>query len=216
MWEPRILVKVLDILKKRNIKPLAPSKGIDISELRRKTHIVIVDKYVINKIEEKPPAMKILVIEKESDIEKIVEEAICLFYGKQSYNEIILGLDPGPDYVAYALIVDGSLFESGKRNIREIIELTKNIIKTMPYKKLYIKIGSNLDGVQLAETILSAVNNYNNIFVEIVDEHSTTKQTLALSEISPQHIRDKDIKAAINISLRIGSRINHKESNTLV
>ena len=209
-------MKVLDILKKRNIKPLAPSKGINISELRRKTHIVIVDKYVINKIEEKPPAMKILVIEKESDIEKIVEEAICLFYGKQSYNEIILGLDPGPDYVAYALIVDGSLFESGKKNIREIIELTKNIIKTMPYKKLYIKIGSNLDGVQLAETILSAVNNYNNIFVEIVDEHSTTKQTLALSEISPQHIRDKDIKAAINISLRIGSRINHKESNTLI
>ncbi len=209
-------MKVLDILKKRNIKPLAPSKGINISELRRKTHIVIVDKYVINKIEEKPPTMKILVIEKESDIEKIVEEAICLFYGKQSYNEIILGLDPGPDYVAYALIVDGSLFESGKKNIREIIELTKNIIKTMPYKKLYIKIGSNLDGVQLAETILSAVNNYNNIFVEIVDEHSTTKQTLALSEISPQHIRDKDIKAAINISLRIGSRINHKESNTLV
>ena len=209
-------MKVLDILKKRNIKPLAPSKGIDISELRRKTHIVIVDKYVFNKIEEKPPAMKILVIEKESDIEKIVEEAICLFYGKQSYNEIILGLDPGPDYVAYALIVDGSLFESGKKNIREIIELTKNIIKTMPYKKLYIKIGSNLDGVQLAETILSAVNNYNNIFVEIVDEHSTTKQTLALSEISPQHIRDKDIKAAINISLRIGSRINHKESKTLI
>ncbi len=209
-------MKVLDILKKRNIKPLAPSKGINISELRRKTHIVIVDKYVINKIEEKPPTMKILVIEKESDIEKIVEEAICLFYGKQSYNEIILGLDPGPDYVAYALIVDGSLFESGKKNIREIIELTKNIIKTMPYKKLYIKIGSNLDGVQLAETILSAVNNYNNIFVEIVDEHSTTKQTLALSEISPQHIRDKDIKAAINISLRIGSRINHKESNTLI
>ncbi len=209
-------MKVLDILKKRNIKPLAPSKGIDIRELMRKTHIVIVDKYVINKIEEKPPAMKILVIEKESNIEKIVEEAICLFYGKQSYNEIILGLDPGPDYVAYALIVDGSLFESGKKNIREIIELTKNIIKTMPYKKLYIKIGSNLDGVQLAETILSAVNNYNNIFVEIVDEHSTTKQTLALSEISPQHIRDKDIKAAINISLRIGSRINHKESNTLI
>ncbi len=209
-------MKVLDILKKRNIKPLAPSKGIDIRELMRKTHIVIVDKYVINKIEEKPPAMKILVIEKESDIEKIVEEAICLFYGKQSYNEIILGLDPGPDYVAYALIVDGSLFESGKKNIREIIELTKNIIKTMPYKKLYIKIGSNLDGVQLAETILSAVNNYNNIFVEIVDEHSTTKQTLALSEISPQHIRDKDIKAAINISLRIGSRINHKESKTLI
>ncbi len=177
---------------------------------------MIVDKYVFNKIGEKSPAMKILVIEKESDIEKIVEEAICLFYGKQSYNEIVLGLDPGPDYVAYALIVDGSLFESGKKNTREIIEFTKNIIKTMPYKKLYIKIGSNLDGVQLAETILSAVNDYNNIFVEIVDEHSTTKQTLALSEISSQHIRDKDIKAAINISLRIGSRINHKESKTLI
>ncbi len=152
--------------------------------------------------------MKMLVIKGETDISRVVEEAICLFYGKESYNEIILGLDPGPDYVAYALIVDGVLFESGKKDIKEIMPFIANIIATIPYKKFYIRIGSNLDGVELAETIVSSINDYGNVFVEIVDEYSTTKHTLALSEISQSHIRDKDIRAAINISLRNGSRIS--------
>lgn len=149
-----------------------------------------------------------LIIEKEEDISRVVEEAICLFYGKKSYNEIILGLDPGPDYVAYALIVDGNLFESGKKDAKSIVPFIKNIVTTIPYKKFYIRIGSNLDGVKLAETIVSSINYYGNVFVEIVDEYSTTKHTLVLSEISQSHIRDKDIRAAINISLRNGSRVS--------
>ncbi len=186
---------------------MAPINNIDISELEAKTHIVIVDKYVAEKIKDKSPFTRILVIEKEADIDRVVEEAICLFYGKKSYNEITLGLDPGPGYVAYALIVDGILFESGKKDTNSIVSYITNIITTMPYKRFYIRIGSNLDGAELAETILSSINGYGDVFVEIVDEYSTTKHTLALSEISQSHIRDKDIKAAINISLRNGSRI---------
>ena len=208
IWDPRILVKVLDILRKRNIKPLAPMNNIDISELETKTHIIIVDKYVAEKIKKKPPFTRILVIEREADIDKVVEEAICLFYGKKTYNEVTLGLDPGPDYVAYALIVDGILFESGKRDTNSIISYIINIITTIPYKRFYIRIGSNLDGVELAETIVSSINGYGNVFVEIVDEYSTTKHALAISEISKSHIRDKDIKAAINISFKNGSRIS--------
>ncbi len=208
IWEPRILVRVLDILRKRNIRPLAPADNINIDELKTKTHIIIVDRYIATKIKGIHQFTKIFVIDKEEDVERIVEEAICLFYGKNSYNEITLGLDPGPGYVAYALVVDGVLFESGKKGIDDIFSYISNIITTIPYKRFYIRIGSNLDGVELAESIVSLINGHGNVFVEIVDEHNTTKHTLALSEISRSHIRDKDIKAAINISLRNGSRIS--------
>ena len=207
IWDPRILVKVLRILRRRNIKPLAPRNSIDVNELETKTHVVIVDKYVAEKIGDVAGSLKILIIRNEDDVDRVVEEAICLFYGKKSYNEIILGLDPGPGYVAYALIVDGLLFESGRKNIDSLISFIRNIITTIPFKRFFIRIGSNLDGVKLAEAIVSSVNMHGNVFVELVDEHSTSKHTLALSEISPSHIRDKDIKAAINISLRDGSRI---------
>ncbi len=196
----------MDILRRRNINPLAPTNGLDIEELILKTRIILIDEYVSNIIMGDYPGIIVLVV-RHDNIDKIVERAICLFYGKESYEEVILGLDPGPDYAAYALIVDGVLFESGRKPLNNITDFVVSLVETIPHKRLYIRIGSNLDGIELAEAILTALGNHNSVFIEIVDEHNTSKHSLPISELSREHIRDKDIKAAINISLRNGSRI---------
>ena len=201
---PRIFVKVLDRLRMRGVEIIVPVNGIDLNEISNKVKTIIVDREVYDRIAGKQNiGVNILVIEDEIKVDNIVEKALCMLYGKKEYNEVIIGVDAGPGYVAYAVVADGEVAELGKISEAKIPELIRRVVETYPHRNMIIRIGASHKGPEIAFTILNLVEKYN-IGVELVEEENTTKPTIL--DIN-RKLRDKDINAAINISFKPGNKV---------
>lgn len=199
---PRIFIKVLDRLRMRGVEIVVPSKGINIDEIKNRVKVILVDKEGLVKLMGQDIAsVDILVITSESQVDGIIEKALCLLYGKKEYNEVIMGVDVGPGYIAYAIVADGEITELGKVPDDKIPDIVTKIINIYPHKSMIIRVGASHNGPEIASRIHSLVEKYG-VRVELVEEEHTTKSILYLSE--DKRVKDKDITAAINISFKPG------------
>jgi len=161
-------------------------------------------KVVITTEKEKPLINheRILVYEESADIETLVNAALRIVNGKESYERIVIGVDPG-EVFGLAVLADGKVVETGNcSSVQEVLNKIKNVLKnlSMSAVAVSVKIG---DGVpEFKDKLLEVLDEGlpSNVTLEIVSEAGTNRY---LSE--NKHRRGlRDIVSAIRIAGRVG------------
>ena len=153
---------------------------------------------------------KILVYNEKTDPEKMIYNAIQLAQGKEHYEQIIIGVDPGAVF-GLAVLADGNVVETGNSYsvealINEITTLVKNF-QTSSVKSFTVRIGDGL--TFYTETLLTALDQAlpSNVIIESVSEKGTNRY---LSK--RKHKRElRDIISAVNIANREGQLFSRRK-----
>jgi len=157
---------------------------------------------------------KILVYDGETDSDTVVNEVMKILQGKEVYEKIVIGIDPG-EVLGLAVIADGKVFETENCfSIQEVLNKIRNTIKNVDFSltAVSIKIGK---GVPAYKDLLEALDLALplEVVLEVVSEAGTNR---ALNE--GKHRRGlRDIASAIRIAGRVGyiySRRKTVEANS--
>ncbi|MEM2971852.1 MAG: hypothetical protein QW270_05465 [Candidatus Bathyarchaeia archaeon] len=200
---------IVNELKRRNIPFLS---------LTPKDPIPIEVKVVITTKEEKHLINheKILVYQDSIEPETLVNEALQIIQGKDYYEKIVIGIDPG-EVFGLAVLADGKVVETGNcYSVNETLNKVEKTLKSFGKSQMTftsVKVG---DGTPLyKEKLLRALDKAlpSNVILESVSEAGTDRY---LSEAG--HRRGlRDIVSAIRIAGRNGQvfpRRNKNESNS--
>jgi hypothetical protein len=155
---------------------------------------------------------KVLVYSDEVELEALINEALQIIHGKEYYEKIVIGVDPG-EVFGLAVLADGKVVEtencfSVEETLNRIKSILKNLEKT-PVNSLWVKIG---DGVTVyKEKLLRALDDAlpSNVMLESVGEAGTDRY---LNET--EHRRGlRDIVSAIRIAGRNGQAFVRRKTN---
>jgi len=146
---------------------------------------------------------KILVYDDEVEPEALINEALQIIHGKEFYEKIVIGVDPG-EVFGLAVLADGKVIEtencfSAKETLNKIKSILKNLEKT-PVNSLRVKIGDGVPAYK--ENLLGLLDDAlpSNVILESVGEAGTDRY---LNE--NEHRRGlRDIVSAIRIAGRNG------------
>jgi len=155
---------------------------------------------------------KILTIENSKSIEALVNQALQIDQGKEAYEKIVIGIDPG-EVFGLAVLADGAVVETGNCfGIKETLERIEHVIKNFqetPTATVVVKIG---DGIpEYKEKLLEALNDMlpSNVTLESVSEAGTNRH---ISET--KHRRGlRDIVSAIRIAGRNGQTFARRKKD---
>ena len=146
-----------------------------------------------------------LIFESEAKLDLLLDELVKLLEGKQGYEKIVIGIDPGK-VSGLAVIADGKIKET--RNcfsIQEIQSTIQDMLKNIDESTaVYIKIGN---GVPEYKDLLEALNSTlpAKVILEVVSEAGTNRA----QKIT--HRRGmRDIASAICIAGRVGEIFSRK------
>jgi hypothetical protein len=187
---------IVSELKRRNVPFLS---------LTPKDPIPIEIKVVITTEEERRliDHERILVYEDSIEPEALINEALQIAQGKEYYEKIIIGVDPG-EVFGLAVVADGKVIETGNCfSAEEALKEIKNIVKKLekiPATSISVKLG---DGVPMyRESFLRVLDRAlsSNVILESVSEAGTDRY---LSETEHRR-RLRDIVSAIRIAGRNG------------
>jgi len=160
-------------------------------------------KVVITTEKEKPLISheKILVYDAVTEPSAIVNEAVKVLEGKESYEKIVIGIDPG-EVTGLAVIADGKVNQTRACvSIQEITNEVSVIIKNLNLAatRVSVKIGN---GVPVYKEMLAALDSLlpQEVVLERVSEAGTDKPAK-----KGKHRRGlRDIASAIRIAGREG------------
>ncbi|UCC33271.1 MAG: hypothetical protein JSW53_05755 [Candidatus Bathyarchaeota archaeon] len=165
-------------------------------------HIPLYIKTVITTEEERDLIRhpNVLLFKDEKGAEAVVEEAIRIANGKQSYDRVIIGIDPGKTF-GLAILADGKVLEAvALSSLGETVSATLRILNRTPAVASVVRIG---DGVPSYTTnllhLLDAVLP-KEIVLETVSEVGTSNFTRA----TPLWSESKDAISAMKIAERRG------------
>jgi len=144
--------------------------------------------------------------------EALINEALQIIHGKEYYEKIVIGVDPG-EIFGLAVLADGKVIETGNCfSVEETLDKIKNILRNLektPITSLVVKVG---DGVPTyKEELLRALDNAvpSNVMLESVSEAGTDRY---LNET--KHRRGlRDIISAIRIAGRNGHTFPRRKTN---
>ena len=143
---------------------------------------------------------RILVYDEKEEPNSVVNEALKILQGKERYEKIIIGIDPGKVF-GLAVVADGKVIET--RNCfgtHEVLNELRNIIKTFDTStKVTLKIGN---GVPVYKELLASLDSElpPQVVLEVVSEAGTDRPARRDS-----HRRGlRDIASAIRIAARTG------------
>lgn len=176
-------------------------------------HVPIDIKVVITTEKERPLIIhnNIITFREGTDPQALVNQALRQIEGKNSYNKIVIGVDPG-EILGLAVLADGKIIKTENCfSINETIAEIENIVKNLEDSetlKITVKVG---DGVpEYKEKLLNALDERlsSNIEFESVSEAGTDRY---ISEA--KHRRGlRDIVSAIKIARRNGQKFVRKIS----
>ncbi|MEM2103490.1 MAG: hypothetical protein QW717_01190 [Candidatus Bathyarchaeia archaeon] len=176
-------------------------------------HVPIDIKVVITTEKERPLIShnNIITFREGTDPQALVNQALRQIEGKNSYNKIVIGVDPG-EILGLAVLADGKIIKTENCfSINETIAEIENIVKNLEDSetlKITVKVG---DGVpEYKEKLLNALDERlsSNIEFESVSEAGTDRY---ISEA--KHRRGlRDIVSAIKIARRNGQKFVRKIS----
>ena len=89
---------------------------------------------------------KILVYDSETEPDIVVNEVVKILQGKESYEKIVIGIDPG-EVFGLAVIADGKVNETGNCfSIQEALAKVRSFIQDVDFAStaVTIKIGSGI------------------------------------------------------------------------
>lgn len=165
-------------------------------------------KVVITTEKEKPliDYDKIIIYNEGIEPSRVVNEALKILQGKEKYEKIIIGIDPG-EVFGLAVVADGKVVET--RNCFGIYEVSKevtNIIKTFDISaEIIVRIGN---GIQVYKELLQTLDSElpPHVILEIVSEAGTDRPAR-----NGSHRRGlRDIASAIRIAARTGHIYSRK------
>jgi len=144
---------------------------------------------------------KIVVFTDESELDYLLNEVKRILLGKEAYERIVIGVDPGAA-IGLAVIADGKLIEEGNCfSSSELINNILKIIKSVNFEltNVSVKIGN---GVPIYKDLLDALDNSLplQVVLEVVSEAGTN---IPLKE-SRRSRGIRHISSAIRIAARIG------------
>jgi hypothetical protein len=153
---------------------------------------------------------RVLVYDADTDPETVVNEALKALEGKESYEKIVIGIDPG-DVFGLAVIADGKVNETTNAfSVQEAAAKIKSILKYVDVAEtgVSVKIGN---GVPAYKELLEAldVDLPPQVVLEIVSEAGTNR-----SVKDNKHRRGlRDIASAIRIAGRTGHVYQRRQKN---
>jgi hypothetical protein len=143
-----------------------------------------------------------LVYDDNTDPEALVNEALKIAYGKESYEKVVIGIDPG-EVSGLVVLADGKIIETENCfSIEEILHKVKSTLKNLDTSAatVSVKIG---DGVPTyKERLLGALDEAlpSNVVLEVVSEAGTNRYLNGT-----KHRRGlRDIVSATRIAGRAG------------
>jgi hypothetical protein len=154
----------------------------------------------------------VLVYREGIEPEVLVNEALQIVQGKEYYEKIVIGIDPG-EVFGMAVLADGKVIETGNCfSVEEVLDKIKNVLKNLgksSINSVSVKVGN---GVQTyKERLLRALDEAlpSHITLESVSEAGTNRY---LSET--KHRRGlRDIVSAIKIAGRNGQTFPRRKIN---
>ncbi len=144
---------------------------------------------------------KILVYGSETEPDAAVDEAVKILQGKEAYEKIIIGVDPG-DVFGLAVIADGKVNETENCfSIKEVSSAVGKIVRSVDFglTSVSVKIGN---GIPAYKELLETLNDVlpPEVILEVVSEAGTNR-----SLKHDKHRRGlRDIASAIRIAGRVG------------
>jgi hypothetical protein len=144
---------------------------------------------------------RLLVYDSETEPDTVVNEAVKILQGKESYEKIIIGIDPG-EVSGLAVVADGKVNETENCfSVQEVLNKIKNITKDVDVSStlVSVKIGNGVPAYKdLLETLDDALPP--EVVLEVVSEAGTNRH---IDET--KHRRGlRDIVSAIRIAGRAG------------
>lgn len=189
-------------------------KNVPFLSLIPKDPIPIEIKVVITTEKEQPQINheKVLIYKEGVEPEALINEALQIIQGKEHYEKIVIGVDPG-EVFGVAVLADGKVIETGNCfSVEETLDKIRNILRNLeriPVTSLSIKVG---DGVPVyKEKLLRVLDNAlpSNAMLESVSEAGTDRY---LNDT--KHRRGlRDIVSAIRIAGRNGHTFPRRKTN---
>jgi len=151
---------------------------------------------------------KILVFHSESELDNIVNEVKKALLGKEKYDKVVIGLDPG-EATGLAVLADGKIIEqSNCYTTREVINTILKSISNINYSQtvVTVKIGN---GVPLYMTLLEELDTSlpPEISLEVVSEAGTNKPY----QEKHRSRKIRHISSAIRIAGRSGLKVERRK-----
>jgi hypothetical protein len=151
---------------------------------------------------------KILIFADESDIDNLVNEVKRILQGKEAYEKILIGIDPG-EATGLAVIADGKVIEEGNCfSTQEVIKVITKTIKNVDpiVTSISVKIGN---GVPVYKELVEALDEAlpPEIALEVVNEAGTNRQI----KNSKRSRRIRHISSAIRIAGRTGYVVSRRK-----
>ena len=150
---------------------------------------------------------RILVYDNGTALASVVNEAVKILQGKESYEKTVIGIDPG-EVTGLAVIADGKV--NATKACFNIQEITSEVRKTianlnLESTKVLVKIGN---GVPLYKELLAALDSTlpPKVVLEVVSEAGTNKP----SGMDKHRRGLRDITSAIRIAGREGYAYHRK------
>ena len=153
---------------------------------------------------------KMLVFKENSTPSAVVNEAVKAIQGKESYEDIIVGVDPGEVY-GLAVLADGKVVQTSNcYSVQEVLDTIRRIRRTLATSstKFLVKIGN---GVPAYKILLETLNSKlpPEVTLSVVSEAGTD-----------QHIKEKkqrrglrDMVSAMRIAGRIGQIYRRRKTD---
>ncbi len=142
---------IVNLLRERNISfvSLIPGDSVP-AEM----------KVVITTEKEKPLIKheKTLVFSDENELDILINEVEKMLQGKEAYEKIVIGIDPG-EAIGFAAIADGKVIEETTCfSIKDLIDAIDKTIKNVDFSvtSVVVKIGN---GVPIYKDLLEAFDN---------------------------------------------------------
>lgn len=189
-------------------------RGISFLSLTPNEPMLVEVKVVITTEKERPLINheKILTLEGATCLEALVNQALQIVQGKENYEKIVIGVDPG-EVFGLAVLADGAAVEtcncfSVEETLEKIERVVENLRETGAIS-VFVKIG---DGIpEFKEKLLQALNDIlpSNVVLESVSEAGTNRH---ISET--KHRRGlRDIVSAIRIAGRNGQTFARRKTD---
>ena len=195
----------VDELKRRNLPflSLTPGEPVPIE-----IEVVITTRDEMHLIDHK----RLLIYKSGTNVESLVKEASQIAAGKEYFDKVIVGVDPG-DVVGIAVLADGMVIETAncfsfKETLDKIEDLLKELENVRP-ASVSVKVG---DGVPShKENFLRILDKAlpPNVVLESVSEAGTSRCVR-----EAKHRRGlRDIVSAIQIAGRSGQRFPRRKTS---
>ncbi len=142
---------------------------------------------------------KVLIFHDGAELDSLMIEVKKLLLGKEKYEKIVVGIDPG-EAIGLVLLADGKVIEEGNcYNSRELVNSILKIIRTVNFSvtSVSVKIGN---GVPVYKELLQDLDDAlpAEVVLEVVDEAGTNRPFTAHSR------KIRHISSAIRIAGRTG------------